>query len=74
MTLKELEYEIPKLDRGYANQTLYINLNDNTIKIKPVDKKMKETFTGGKGFDLWLMWNGLPKDRVVFANDRYSYR
>ncbi|MEE9353582.1 MAG: aldehyde ferredoxin oxidoreductase N-terminal domain-containing protein, partial [Candidatus Thorarchaeota archaeon] len=69
MTLKELEYKIPKLDRGYANQTLYINLSDNTIKIKPVDEKMKRTFTGGKGFDLWLMWNGLPKDRVVKWDD-----
>ena len=69
MTLKELEYKIPKLDRGYANQTLYINLSDNTIKIKPVDEKMKKTFTGGKGFDLWLMWNGLPKDRVVKWDD-----
>ncbi len=57
------------IERGYANQTLYINLSDNTIRIKPVDQRMKDTFTGGKGFDLWLMWNGLPKDRVVKWDD-----
>jgi aldehyde:ferredoxin oxidoreductase len=67
--LKELEYEVPKIERGYANQTLYINLSDNTITIKPVNQKMKDTFTGGKGFDLWLMWNSLPKDRVVKWDD-----
>jgi aldehyde:ferredoxin oxidoreductase len=65
MVLKEFTYEVPKIEKGYANQTLYVNLSDNTIKIKPVDERMKKTFTGGKGFDLWLMWNGLPKDRIV---------
>ncbi|MFX1602440.1 MAG: aldehyde ferredoxin oxidoreductase family protein [Promethearchaeota archaeon] len=67
--LKEFNYDVPNIEKGYANQTLYINLTDNTIQIKPVDDKMKETFTGGKGFDLWLMWNGLPKDRVVKWDD-----
>lgn len=67
--LKELEYDAPKIERGYANQTLHINLTDNTIEIKPVDEKMKETFTGGKGFDLWLMWNTLPMDRIVKWDD-----
>ncbi|MHA1813683.1 MAG: aldehyde ferredoxin oxidoreductase family protein [Candidatus Thorarchaeota archaeon] len=69
LAIKELTYQVPKIDRGYANQTLYINLSDNTIKTKPVDDKMKETFTGGKGFDLWLMWNSLPKDRIVKWDD-----
>ncbi|MHA2205806.1 MAG: aldehyde ferredoxin oxidoreductase family protein [Candidatus Thorarchaeota archaeon] len=67
--LKEFSYDVPKIERGYASQTLYVNLSDNTIKAKPVDEMMKETFTGGKGFDLWLMWNGLPKDRIVKWDD-----
>ncbi|TFG14179.1 aldehyde:ferredoxin oxidoreductase [Candidatus Thorarchaeota archaeon] len=69
LTIKEFEYEIPKLEHGYNNQTLYVNLSDNSIEIKPVDGKMKEAFTGGKGFDLWLMWNSLPNDRIVKWND-----
>ncbi|MBD3406971.1 MAG: aldehyde:ferredoxin oxidoreductase [Candidatus Lokiarchaeota archaeon] len=57
------------MERGYANQTLYVNVGTNEITIKPVDQKMRETFTGGKGFDLWLMWNSLPIDRVVKWDD-----
>ena len=67
--LKEFKYDVPNIERGCANQTLYINLSDNVIEIKPVDKKMRATFTGGKGYDLWLMWNGLPKDRIVKWDD-----
>ncbi|NLP10509.1 aldehyde:ferredoxin oxidoreductase, partial [bacterium] len=45
------------MERGYANRTLYINLDNNTIDIKPVTAQMKELFTGGRGFCLWLLWN-----------------
>ncbi|UCE09891.1 MAG: aldehyde:ferredoxin oxidoreductase [Candidatus Thorarchaeota archaeon] len=69
MVLMEMKYDIPEIRHGYANQTLYVDLSKKTIEVKPVDEKMKETFTGGKGFDLWLMWNGLPKDRVVKWDD-----
>ncbi|MHA1481413.1 MAG: aldehyde ferredoxin oxidoreductase N-terminal domain-containing protein, partial [Candidatus Thorarchaeota archaeon] len=69
MALKKFTYDVPKIVKGYANHTLYINLSDNEIKIKPVDEQMKKTFTGGKGFDLWLMWEGLPKDRIVKWDD-----
>ena len=36
-----------------------VNLSDANISIKPVDEKMKEIFVGGKGFDLWLLWNAV---------------
>jgi aldehyde:ferredoxin oxidoreductase len=55
--IKTLDYKRPNIERGYANRTLHISLSDSTITTKPVDPKMKEVFTGGKGFDLWLMWN-----------------
>jgi aldehyde:ferredoxin oxidoreductase len=57
--IKTLRYERPAIQRGYANQTLYVNLTDSEISIKPVSEKMKETFVGGKGFDLWLLWNAV---------------
>ncbi len=57
--IKTLEYERPDIQRGYANQTLSVNLSDSAISIKPVDEKMKEVFVGGKGFDLWLLWNAV---------------
>ncbi|MFX0035926.1 MAG: aldehyde ferredoxin oxidoreductase family protein [Candidatus Hermodarchaeota archaeon] len=69
MILAEKKYEIRDVQKGYANRTLYINLSNNEILIKPVSDEMKEKFVGGKGFDLWLMWNSLPKDRIVKWND-----
>lgn len=69
MILAEKKYEIHEVQKGYANRTLYINLSKNEIKIKSVFDEMKEKFIGGKGFDLWLMWNALPKDRIVKWND-----
>jgi aldehyde:ferredoxin oxidoreductase len=57
--IKTLPFERPAIKKGYANQTLCVNLSDSRILIKPVSEKMKETFVGGKGFDLWLLWNAV---------------
>jgi aldehyde:ferredoxin oxidoreductase len=61
-TLNEMNYEKQPVVHGYANRTLHINLDSNSVTIKPVDEKMKTTFTGGKGFGLWLLWNAINKD------------
>ena len=60
--LAEMRYETPVVQRGYANQTLYINLSDNTIAARPVTQQMKDLFTGGRGFGLWLLWNAVKPD------------
>jgi aldehyde:ferredoxin oxidoreductase len=57
------------IDRGYNNRTLHVDLSTGDIREKPVDRKMKETFTGGKGFDLWLLWNSLPKEKRTLWDD-----
>lgn len=69
MTISEFHYSLRKVEKGYNNRTLYINLTKNLIKSKPVTHYMKETFIGGRGFDLWLLWNALPKDRIIKWND-----
>lgn len=69
MQIAEFKYNLGKVDRGYSNRTLYVNLTDMKIAIKPVTEKMKNIFVGGRGFDLWLLWNGLPKERIVKWND-----
>lgn len=69
LILAEFEYDPQEINRGYAGRTLYINLTDNSIKVKPVTEEMKEKFIGGRGFDLWLMWNSLPKDKIVKWDD-----
>jgi len=60
--LAEFHYDPPRVERGYAGQTLYVNVSDNTIQIKPVDERMKNTFVGGRGFDLWLLWHAVTSD------------
>ena len=62
MTLLEFHYELQSVVRGYANRTLHINLTDRAVTVKPVTSQMKETFTGGKGFCLWLLWNAITPD------------
>jgi NADH:ubiquinone oxidoreductase subunit E len=53
--LSELRYEPVKIDRGYTNRALRIDLSKNTMDILPVTQQMKDLWIGGKGFDLWFM-------------------
>jgi len=71
-----LEYERPAIEKGYANQTLCIDISRMTIQIKEVTEQMKHLFIGGKGFDLWLLWNAVkgktrwndPKNALCIAS------
>ena len=73
--LAEFKYELRPVQRGYANRTLYINIGKNKILSKPVDQRMKDTFTGGRGFCLWLLWEAIqdetrwndPENELVVA-------
>jgi len=60
--LAKFSYKLKPVEKGYTNRTLYINLTNNEIKSKPVSQKMKDIFIGGRGFDLWLLWNGIKSD------------
>ncbi len=75
-TLAEFSYTTPTVDRGYAGQTLYVNVGSGDIQAKPVTEEMKEKFIGGRGFDLWLLWHGVedtttwdaPENEVVISS------
>ena len=69
MPLAEIQFSSKKMERGYNNRTLYVNLSEMKIKTKPVSRKMKQIFTGGRGFNLWLMWNSLPKNQKIKWTD-----
>src|SRR5512136_1456857 len=69
MVIAEFRYKLGRVERGYNNRTLYVDLTRMQIAEKPVSENMKETFTGGRGFDLWLLWKALPKDRIVKWNE-----
>jgi len=60
--LTEFTYEPVKLEKGYANRTLRIDVTQNTIEIQPVTRQMKDLWIGGKGFDLWLMLQEINPD------------
>ena len=74
--LAQYDYQLRPVERGYAGRTLYINLNDNIIKEKPVTQQMKDLFTGGRGFALKLLWDAVtpqtkwdsPENELVIAN------
>jgi len=60
--LNTFNYELKELDKGYANRTLYINLDDNHIEEQPVTQIMKDKFVGGKGFGLYKLWHAVKPE------------
>jgi len=54
--VKEFAYDVAPMVRGYSDKSLYINVSDNTVKIKDVPPLMKEKFIGGKGYGLKYLW------------------
>lgn len=68
--LASFDYEKVNLDRGYANRTLYVNLSENRIESKPVTQYMKDYFIGGKGFDLYLLWQAIPEGGIEWDDPR----
>jgi aldehyde:ferredoxin oxidoreductase len=75
-TLAEFVYPVPKVHRGYAGQTLYVNLSTGHIEARPVTDEMKRIFVGGKGFGLWRLWHAVtgdtnwddPENEIVIAS------
>ena len=74
--IKEFKYSVTSLDKGYTDKILYINLSDNTIKIKDVPPLMKEKFIGGKGYGLKLLWEATeaetkwndPENEIIISS------
>ncbi len=59
---REFPFEIKPLNRGYSQRILRIDLDKDEITILPVDQEMIDRWTGGKGFDLWLMFKEVTKN------------
>ena len=60
--LAEFSYKKQPVKMGYANRTLQIDLTTNSITSKPVDRQMKDLFTGGRGFCLKLLWDAVTPE------------
>jgi aldehyde:ferredoxin oxidoreductase len=59
---KTLDYHRPEITKGYTDQTLHVDISEADIAIKPVEQRTRDTFIGGKGYDLWLLWNSVTSD------------
>lgn len=57
--IKSVSYEKTQMQNGYTDQSLCINLETSDIAINPIEEKIKNKFIGGKGYDLWLLWNAV---------------
>ena len=74
--LAAYDYKPARVERGYTDHILYVNLSTATISSKPVSRMMKEKFIGGRGFGLWLLWNGVqdntrwddPENEIVISS------
>ncbi|MCK4504116.1 MAG: hypothetical protein KAW14_00750 [Candidatus Aegiribacteria sp.] len=60
--LGTFEYSPKPSIRGYTGEILRVDISEPSFRIIPVTEKMKEVFTGGKGFDLWLMWQEVTSE------------
>lgn len=75
-TVGSLAFKVKELNKGYANQTLRVDLSTNTITVHPVTQQMKDLWVGGKGFDLWLMFQEIdqntkwdsPENTIAFSS------
>ena len=58
----EVPFAVIPLDKGYANRGLRIDLATNEIRTFPVTQRMKDLWVGGKGLDLWLMFQEVGRE------------
>lgn len=76
MIIKEYKYKTGRIEKGYNNRSLYINVGDNRIEEKPVTELMKKKFIGGRGFGLYYLWHAVnpntkwndPENEIVISS------
>ncbi len=57
--IQSLPYERADISNGYTDKSLHIDVSSSIIEIKDIDDTIKKTFIGGKGYDLWMLWNAV---------------
>ena len=75
MTIASIKYQKTKIDKGYTDRLLEINLNDRTIVVKDIPKATREMFVGGRGYCLKMVYDGTtastrydsPENVLAFA-------
>jgi len=73
--LTTFNFEPGKVDKGYTDRRLYINLSKNKIEERSIETRIKETFTGGRGYGIWYLWQAItpktkwndPENEIIFC-------
>jgi len=73
--LTSYNFEPGKVDRGYTDRRLYINLSENKIEERTIEPLVKEVFTGGRGYGIWYLWQAIspenkwndPENEIIFC-------
>ncbi len=73
--LTSFNFEPGKVERGYTDRRLYINLSENKIEERTIEPLVKEVFTGGRGYGIWYLWQAIspenkwndPENEIIFC-------
>ncbi len=68
-------YEWKPMDKGYSDQSLYVNVGTNKVEIREIAPETKEKFIGGKGYGLRMLWDAItpatkwqdPENEIVIS-------
>lgn len=52
-------YTWKPMERGYSDQSLYVNVETGKIETRPVAPETREKFIGGKGYGLRMLWDAV---------------
>jgi aldehyde:ferredoxin oxidoreductase len=71
-----MHYSATKLERGYANRILTIDLGSGAIATPPLDPEVRDYFLGGRGLGLYLLHQATtpatraddPENPLILAN------
>jgi len=58
MKYASAQYNRAELERGYTDRVLHINLSTYAIAIESIPEEVKQTYVGGRGYCLKLVYDG----------------
>ena len=68
-------YTWKPMERGYSDQSLYVNVETGKIETRPISPETREIFIGGKGYGLRMLWDAVkpttkwqdPENEIVIS-------
>lgn len=68
-------YTWKPMERGYSDQSLYVNVGTRKVEVRPIAPETREIFIGGKGYGLRMLWDAVtpttkwqdPENEIVIS-------